>query len=196
MDGNDSPQLLVLLGNTGSRYAGTRHNAGWMLEGDLLALDGRGGEGWQQKFKAFWTRITIEGRSVVVVKPQTMMNLSGESVQAATRFFRFTADSVAVAHDDVELPFGEIGVRFGGGLAGHNGLRSVAHCLGTQDFWRIRIGVGRPRHGELHGHVLGRFSSDEEALLPEIVHAAAELVRRGCAGGFGSLPSRTKATGR
>ena len=190
---HDRPQLLVLLGNTGSRYANTRHNIGWMLEDPLLATPGQAGDGWQQKFKALWTRTTIEGTQVVVLKPQTMMNLSGEAVQAATRFFKFPAGSVAVAHDDVELPFGEVGVRFGGGLAGHNGLRSIAHCMATQDYWRVRVGIGRPVHGELHGHVLGRFTQDEEAELADILRGTARLVQTGYRDGFSSLPARTKA---
>jgi PTH1 family peptidyl-tRNA hydrolase len=192
--------MLVLLGNTGSRYARTRHNAGWMLEETSLISGARpgerpsgGGPSWQQKFKGVWAHVTIDGERVVVLKPQTMMNLSGESVQAAARFFKLPADQVAVAHDDVELPFGELGVRLGGGLAGHNGLRSVAHCLGTRDFWRVRIGVGRPRHGELHGHVLGRFTPDEEAQLPHVLESVADLVRRGYREGFRTLPARTKA---
>ncbi|MFW5744395.1 MAG: aminoacyl-tRNA hydrolase [Spirochaetota bacterium] len=188
MADNDRPRLVVFLGNTGSRYARTRHNAGWMLDETSLVP---AGASWQQKFKGLWTQTTIEGERVVVLKPQTMMNLSGESVQAAARFFRFSPRDIAVAHDDVELGFGEIGVRFGGGLAGHNGLRSVAHCLATRDFWRIRIGVGRPRHGELHGHVLGRFSTEEEAELPRVLGAVAELVRKGYREGFNSLPSKT-----
>lgn len=187
---NDRPDLLVLLGNTGGTYARTRHNAGWMLEQTHLIA---GGGAWQQKFKGLWLRTTIGGAQVVVLKPQTMMNLSGESVQAAARFFRFNPDGVAVAHDEVELPFGEIGVRFGGGLAGHNGLRSVAHCLGTRDFWRVRIGVGRPKRGELHAHVLGRFSTDEEARLGEVLDATASLVERGYRDGFGTLPPRQAA---
>jgi len=121
------------------------------------------------------------------------MNLSGEAVQAATRFFKFSADAVAVAHDDVELPFGEVGVRFGGGLAGHNGLRSIAHCMATQNFWRVRIGIGRPVHGELHGHVLGRFTQDEEAELTDILRGTALLVQTGYRDGFSSLPARTRA---
>ncbi len=178
---------MVFLGNTGSRYARTRHNVAWLLEEKV-----DGGGAWQQKFKGVWRRATIEGEQIVVLKPQTMMNLSGEAVQAAARFFKYRADEVAIAHDDVELGFGEAGIRMGGGLAGHNGLRSVAHCLGTREFWRVRIGVGRPRHGELHGHVLGRFSSDEEAELPGIVDAAARLVRAGYRDGFASVPEKTR----
>ena len=174
MVANDSPKLLVFLGNTGARYARTRHNAGWMvLEREPFSR----ADHWQQKFNAIWSRFTISGVSVLLLKPQTMMNLSGESVQAATRFFRYSAGDVLVVHDDVELPFGEIGIRMGGGLAGHNGLRSIASCLSTRDFWRLRIGVGRPPRGELHDHVLGRFSPEEEIDLPGILDESVALVQ-------------------
>ena len=184
--------MLVLLGNTGAHYARTRHNAGWLVEEPLASASGSEPAGVQQKFKALWWKQRLASESLVVLKPQSMMNMSGESVQAAARFFRFGPQEIAVVHDDVELSFGEIGVRFGGGLAGHNGLRSVAHCLGTHDFWRVRFGIGRPRHGELHGYVLGRFTDDEEALLPDITTAVAELIRRGYADGFSALPNRTR----
>ena len=186
---NDRPHLLAFLGNTGSRYERTRHNAGWMLADELVPS----ADSWQRKFKGVWLRTQIGDEQVVALKPQTMMNLSGESVQAATRFFKWGADEVAVVHDDVEIAFGEVGVRFGGGLAGHNGLRSVAHCLGTRDFWRVRIGIGRPRHGELHGHVLGRFDRQEEAELADILSAAGRLVRRGYSVGFSALQARIRA---
>ncbi len=184
--------MLVLLGNTGANYARTRHNAGWLIEEPLASASDSQPTGIQQKFKALWWKQTFTSESVVVLKPQTMMNKSGESVQAAARFFRFSPQEIAVVHDDVELSFGEIGVRFAGGLAGHNGLRSVAHCLGTRDFWRVRFGIGRPRHGELHGYVLGRFTDGEEALLPDLTRAVAELIRRGYEEGFPALPNRTR----
>ena len=187
--------MLVLLGNTGTRYALTRHNAGWILEEPLIAAADVPPGAPQQKFKAHWWQQTIAGVAVIVVKPQTMMNLSGESVQAAARFFKLGPHEIAVVHDDVELGFGEIGVRLGGGLAGHNGLRSVTHCLSTRDFWRIRMGIGRPRHGELHGHVLGRYTKDEEAVLSEVMNATAELIRRGYAEGFDALPNRVTVAG-
>jgi peptidyl-tRNA hydrolase, PTH1 family len=180
---SDRPQLLTLLGNTGSRYERTRHNVGWMLE-DRIGVDE---SAWQRKFKGVWQRIQVAGNQVVVLKPHTMMNLSGESVQAAARFFRYSPDEITVAHDDVEIAFGEVGIRFGGGLAGHNGLRSIAHCLGTRDFWRIRIGIGRPKHGELHSHVLGRFDAAEEAELDGVLARAGELVERGFRDGFASV---------
>ncbi|MEE8441779.1 MAG: aminoacyl-tRNA hydrolase [Spirochaetia bacterium] len=179
---NESPKLLVFLGNAGARYARTRHNAGWMLL-DRFCDAGN----WQRKFKAVWTRFTIAGNSVLFLKPQTMMNLSGESVQAAMRYFRYAPDQVVVAHDDVELAFGQVGIRMGGGPAGHNGLRSVANCLSTRDFWRLRIGVGRPSQGDLHDHVLGRFSPEEEIALPGILNEIAALVEAGVRSGFNEI---------
>ncbi len=170
----NSPKLVAFLGNTGSRYAHTRHNVAWLVLDQHPFDDARS---WQRKFTALWTRISIEGNQVTLLKPQTMMNLSGESVQAAVRFFRFTPNELVVVHDDVELAFGRVGLRRGGGLAGHNGLRSVAHCLSTRDFWRLRIGVGRPTRGDLHNYVLGRFTPEEEIELPRVVEtAAARLV--------------------
>ena len=184
---NENPKLLVFLGNSGARYAGTRHNAGWMLL-DREPFCGAGN--WQQKFKAVWTRFTIAGSSVLLLKPQTMMNLSGESVQAAMRFFRYAPEEVLVAHDDVELAFGRVGIRMGGGLAGHNGLRSIANSLSSRDFWRLRIGVGRPNRGDLHDHVLGRFSPEEELVLPSILDKIAAILTNGLRSGLVEIPSR------
>ena len=176
-----SPKLLVFLGNTGPRYGRTRHNAGWMLL-DREPFSSAGN--WQRKFKAVWTKLTIPGVSVLLLQPQTMMNLSGESVQAATRFFRYAPDEVLVVHDDVELPFGHVGIRMGGGLAGHNGLRSIVSCLSTREFWRLRIGVGRPGRGDLHDHVLGRFTPDEETVLPRVLDETASLLENRLRSGF------------
>ncbi len=145
---------------------------------------------WQTKFKAEWASLSIAGDKVTVLKPHTMMNRSGESVQAAAHFFKLDANEVAVAHDDVELAFGEVGVRLGGGLAGHNGLRSVSSMLGTDAYWRVRIGVGRPAHGALRNHVLGRFSEDEESILPDILQRVTRLLERGYREGFANLPTK------
>jgi PTH1 family peptidyl-tRNA hydrolase len=177
--------MIVLLGNTGSRYERTRHNvARRLLEADPL----RDCSGWQRKFKADWAKCTVAGNPMVVLLPLTMMNLSGESVQAAARFFRYSPQEIVVAHDDTELEFGYIDIKSGGGLAGHNGLKSVAHCLADRSFYRLRIGVGRPAHGELHGHVLGRFSAEEEAELPDVAAAANQLLPDLCSGNAGSKP--------
>lgn len=182
MAADNSPKVLAFLGNTGARYARTRHNVAWMvLDREPFASTAN----WQRKFSGLWTRLTVGGDQVILLKPQTMMNLSGESVQAALRFFRFRTSELVVVHDDVESSFGRVGLRLGGGLAGHNGLRSVAHCLASRDFFRLRIGVGRPQRGDLHNYVLGRFTPEEEAKLPEVLDKAAdrlvEAVREGLA---------------
>jgi PTH1 family peptidyl-tRNA hydrolase len=148
---------------------------------------------WQKKFKGEWASAIIENTKVIVLLPHTMMNRSGESVQMASSFFKKGKDEIAVAHDDVELPFGEIGLRHGGGLAGHNGLRSIAQVLGGSAFWRIRVGVGRPVRGELRNHVLGRFSQEEEAKLPTVLESVGRVVVRGYRDGFETVPTRATA---
>ena len=178
------PKMLVLLGNPGSRYEKTRHNVARRLL-DVDPFDSCAG--WQRKFKADWAKCQVAGNSLVVLVPLTMMNLSGESVQAAARFFRYTPGEIMVAHDDTELAFGTIDIKTGGGLAGHNGLKSVAHCLSDRSFWRLRLGVGRPARGELHGHVLGRFGPEEEAEMDDFIAAASALLERGFSSGMGSL---------
>lgn len=183
----ESPRLLALLGNAGAPYKKTRHNVAWMLS-EHPPFDRI--DTWQKKFKAEWAISSLGRSKITLLKPLTMMNRSGESVQAAAHFFRLEPDEVAVAHDDVELAFGEIGVRLGGGLAGHNGLRSVSSMLGTDRYWRVRIGVGRPSHGALRNHVLGRFSTDEETALPDILRKVVTLLERGYREGFTKLPAK------
>jgi PTH1 family peptidyl-tRNA hydrolase len=100
------------------------------------------------------------------------MNRSGESIAAISGFFKIEPERILILHDEVELPFGELGLKFGGGLSGHNGLRSAASALGTRNFYRLRIGVGRPAHGSVSSYVLGKFSTDE---LPELGHIAAAV---------------------
>jgi PTH1 family peptidyl-tRNA hydrolase len=168
-----SPKLLAFLGNPGTRYAPTRHNIAWRL---LEHQSFSGCDRWQRKFRGLWARCTLRSTSVVLLKPETMMNLCGESVQAASRFFRIPPEEVLVVHDEVELQFGKAGIRLGGGLAGHNGLRSVARHLGTREFWRLRIGVGRPQRGDLQNYVLGRFTRAEEAILPDFIDGAANYL--------------------
>lgn len=184
----NSPRLLALLGNAGAQYKKTRHNVAWMLteQPPFERIDT-----WQSKFKAEWASCSLAGTKVSILKPQTMMNRSGESIQSAAHFFKLEAGQVAVAHDDVELRFGEIGVRLGGGLAGHNGLRSISSMLGTDVYWRVRIGVGRPAHGALRNHVLGRFSEEEESFLPGILRAVVTLIECGYRDGFATLPAKT-----
>ena len=181
----DSLAVIALLGNVGKKYEKTRHNAGWMLT-PFLAGDPR----WQQKFKARWARERIGGSSAILLEPQTMMNRSGESVVAALRFFKVEPQDLIVVHDETELPFGEAGVRQGGGLAGHNGLKSITQAIGSKEFWRVRIGIGRPTRGDLHSHVLGRFAEDEEAVLNDILERVGTVVRDGLSDRFASAAQR------
>ncbi|NBF41580.1 MAG: hypothetical protein GVY14_14320, partial [Spirochaetes bacterium] len=115
---------------------------------------------------------------LLVLLPETYMNRSGESAGACARYHSVSLRDVLVAHDEVELPFGTLELRRGGGLAGHNGLRSVAQHLSSKDFARLRIGIGRPRHGDVSSHVLGNFSPDEEARLDELERGVEEIIER------------------
>lgn len=168
--------LVVGLGNPGSRYDGTRHNIGFAVIDELarrwrLALsDG--------KFKARDATGTIAGRDAVLLQPQTYMNLSGESVQAAARFYKRGPDSVIVAHDDIDLPPGKVKLKVGGGHGGHNGLRSCDKHLPSKEYVRIRLGVGRPPHpqADVSGWVLGRFGSAESAIVDHLVDVGADAV--------------------
>jgi PTH1 family peptidyl-tRNA hydrolase len=176
--------LVVGLGNPGERYAASRHNAGAEVARELARrwdlpkpkqrfrgriADGRAGPG---------------GPRVAVLVPETFMNESGDSVGPARGSMRVGLDRVVVLHDEIDLPFGEIQSRRGGGLAGHNGLKSVARGLGGPDFWRVRVGVGRPDTTDseiVSRHVLGRFSepADEvRALIAAAADEAESLVRR------------------
>src|SRR5437016_6841059 len=133
--------LAVGLGNPGREYARNRHNVGWMVVDELAR---RHGGAWRSKFSGRLAEIRLDDHKVALLKPETYMNESGRSVRAAANFFKLEPDAIVVVHDDGDLDFGRLQARLGGGLAGHNGLRSVAQHLKTQDFLRIRTGVGRP----------------------------------------------------
>ncbi|HUZ18514.1 MAG TPA: aminoacyl-tRNA hydrolase [Spirochaetia bacterium] len=162
-------RLVVFLGNPGPTYSRTRHNAGWMVAD---ALSFAGALDWRAKFKGrFASRSNIG-----FLKPETLMNRSGESVGACMTFFRINAPDILVVHDDIELELGKVELRAGGGLAGHNGLRDINRVTGTRDFSRLRVGVSRPTHGDVAGYVLSRFAADEEAQLPDILARAAAVI--------------------
>ena len=144
--GSSTLDLLVAgLGNPGAAYARTRHNAGWLVADEVVR---RCSGSFRSKFSGRLSEVRIEGGRVAVLKPETFMNDSGRALAAAVRFFKVAPGSLLVVHDDVDLAEGRLQVRSGGGLAGHNGLRSIAEALGTQDFLRLRIGVGRPGRGD------------------------------------------------
>lgn len=144
---------------------------------------------WSDKFHSAYAALLAGGRKIHVLKPATFMNRSGVAVSAAASFFKLDPRSLLMVHDDLELPFGTIGYRLGGGLGGHNGLRSIAERIGTRDFARLRIGIGRPRGGSISGYVLSQFSSDEKAVLDRILDAASDLLDEAISG---TCPNDTK----
>jgi peptidyl-tRNA hydrolase, PTH1 family len=154
--------LVVGLGNPGREYAGNRHNAGYMVVEELAR---RHGGSWRGKFNGRIAEVRIDGHRVALLEPETYMNESGRSVKAAAGFFKLEPDAVLVVHDDSDLEAGRLQARRGGGLAGHNGLRSVTQHLGTPEFLRLRVGVGRPGRGDrrpLADWVLADFEPHED----------------------------------
>jgi len=166
--------LVVGLGNPGREYANNRHNVGWMIVDELAR---RHSGSWKGKFSGQLAEIRVDGHKVALLKPETYMNDSGRPVSAAARFFKVEPDAVLVIHDEGDLDLGRLQVRKGGGLAGHNGLRSIAQHLKTQDFLRLRVGVGRPERGDprpLADYVLSNFEPADDA--GSIVSRAADAV--------------------
>jgi peptidyl-tRNA hydrolase, PTH1 family len=155
--------LVAGLGNPGREYKRTRHNAGWLVLDELAR---RHGGSWRSKFSGSLAELRVRDAKVAVLKPETYMNESGRSLGAAARFFKVDPERVLVVHDDVDLETGRLQARAGGGLAGHNGLRSLAQHLGSQDFLRLRIGVGRPGRGDprsVADWVLSPFAPEDDA---------------------------------
>ena len=174
-DRASSLELLVVgLGNPGREYAGNRHNVGWMVVEELAR---RHGASWKSKFSGQLAELRLDGHRVALLKPETFMNESGRSVGAAARFYKLEPDAVLVVHDEMDLEAGRLQARSGGGLAGHNGLRSVAAHLNTPDFLRLRVGVGRPGRGDPRkgaDYVLSNFTPEEDA--DTLVARAADAV--------------------
>ncbi len=166
--------LVVGLGNPGREYARNRHNVGWMVVDELAR---RHGGSWRSKFSGQLADVRIDGHRVGLLKPETYMNESGRAVKGATQFFKLEPDAVLVVHDEGDFDYGRLQLRLGGGLAGHNGLRSIAQHLKTPDFMRLRIGVGRPERGDprpLADYVLADFEPHEDA--PALIARAADAV--------------------
>ncbi len=166
------PWLVAGLGNPGPQYAGNRHNIGFMVADELAR---RAGETFRDKFNARMARGQLSGQDAVLLEPLTFMNRSGTSIAAAATFFKVDIGQVIVIHDELDLPFGALRIKVGGGHGGHNGLRSIFQHLG-QDFVRIRCGIGRPAHGDVTGYVLGDFSADERPHLAQLIDTAADAV--------------------
>jgi PTH1 family peptidyl-tRNA hydrolase len=173
--------LVVGLGNPGREHARDRHNAGWMVVDELAR---RHDGSFRSKFSGQLAEIRLDGLRLGLLKPETYMNDSGRSLSAAARFFKSEPGGIAVVHDDVDLDPGRLQVRLGGGLAGHNGLRSIKPALGSADFLRVRVGVGRPGRGDrrpVADYVLSPFEPEDDAqtLISRAADAVETLVRDG-----------------
>ena len=173
--------LVAGLGNPGREYADTRHNVGFMVADERAR---RHGGSWRAKFSGDLAEVRLDILRLAVLKPQTYMNESGRSVGAAARFFKVEPEALLVVHDEVDLEPGRLQARLGGGLAGHNGLRSVAQHLGTSEFARLRIGVGRPERGDprpVADFVLSPFPPevDVEGLVARAADAVETVAREG-----------------
>ncbi|HEX4475671.1 MAG TPA: aminoacyl-tRNA hydrolase [Polyangiaceae bacterium] len=169
--------LLVGLGNPGKRYADTRHNVGFAVLDEVVRRSGGGP--WRDKFSGQFADVEHKGHRTLGLKPETFMNDSGRSVRAGATFYKVVPADVVVVHDELDLPFGVIRLKLGGGEAGHNGLRSVSAELGTKDYVRLRVGVGKPPAGFRGGgaeFVLQAFAPAERAELDGIVGQAADAV--------------------
>jgi len=180
--------LVAGLGNPGKRHERDRHNAGWMVVDELAR---RHDGSFRAKFSGQLSEIRVGDARVALLKPETFMNESGRSISGAARFFKVEPGALLVAHDDVDLEVGRLQARLGGGLAGHNGLRSIAQSLGTQEFIRLRIGVGRPGRGDhrdIADYVLAPFDPHDDA--PGLVVRAADAVESLLADGLDETQRR------
>jgi PTH1 family peptidyl-tRNA hydrolase len=187
--------LLVGLGNPGIRYRWSRHNAGFLvldrlaLRHDILVQ--------QTLFEALIGKGKIAGRAALLAKPQTFMNLSGSAVRRLVDYFRIDCAEMIVAHDDLDLPFGTIRLKVGGGHGGHKGLISLIDHLGTADFMRLRLGIGRPaRKSMVEGYVLEPFSEQEMEGVDEWVCRAAEAITDTLSSGIQSAMDKHHRTGK
>jgi len=176
ISGNKRKQALYLivgLGNPGRRYKNTRHNIGFMVLEKLAAS-------WdvdlkQKSFDALWNRGKIAGKNVILAMPQTYMNLSGNAVKKLLAYFKGDVNQLIVIHDDLDLPYGTVRLKTGGGNAGHKGLISISTCLGSGDFMRVRLGIGKPADkSDTEEYVLRPFNKEEVSVLPEIIQSAAD----------------------
>lgn len=194
-------RLVAFLGNSGREYADTRHNVAWQFE-DSLPFAGK--LSWQNKFKGKFSAIDMKNLSewcaesgilskkdgspvpapedapnqIFFLKPETYMNLSGESVIEAAGFYKIRPEETLVVHDELELPLGTVSLKWSGGLGGHNGLRSLKAVFGTADFWRIRFGLTKPSGCDIADYVLSPFTSGEQIILSQVFPQAASLLSK------------------
>lgn len=164
--------LFVGLGNPGSRYQGNRHNIGFMAV-DAIARTHKAAP-WRRKFQGEVTEANIGGEKIILLKPETFMNESGQSVQEAQHFYKIALEDIYAFHDELDLPPGKLRIKIGGGNAGHNGLRSMTECCGNE-YRRIRLGIGHPGHKDaVHKFVLADFSKSDREWVADLCDAVAD----------------------
>lgn len=179
-------KLIVGLGNPGPKYQLTRHNIGFLLVDSLVEVFGES-RSYKNEFKGETAKIKIGGDTVMVLKPQTFMNLSGESVQPLMAFYNIPKENLLVVHDEVDIPFGQMRFQKNRGHGGHNGIRNIHQMLGGEDYCRMRVGVDRPPQPgpPVSDWVLQNFSAEEQKMLPDFLSkccdAVAVFVREGLA---------------
>jgi PTH1 family peptidyl-tRNA hydrolase len=173
--------LIAGLGNPGPKYARNRHNVGFMALDRFAAQ--HGAPPYRERFQGALSKAAVDGREVLVLKPATFMNLSGRSVQQALRFFKLELGSLVVAHDELDLPFGALRIKNGGGTAGHRGLASIVQSCGSPEFCRLRVGIGRPALGSVESYVLSDFDAQQSTALEDVLERASaaltDIVVRG-----------------
>ncbi|MEN8222372.1 MAG: aminoacyl-tRNA hydrolase [Acidobacteriota bacterium] len=166
-------KLIAALGNPGPEYQASRHNAAWQLVEYFSFFEDLK---WQKKFNGEFTEVNLSGEKVFIILPLTFMNRSGSSISTIAKFYKIEPDEILVIHDELELDFGIVGFKQGGGLGGHNGLRSTTSSLGTRDFNRFRIGISRPEHKDVTSYVLGNFNREEQKELPFLLESGADIL--------------------
>lgn len=183
-----SIRLIVGLGNPGPEYEQTRHNAGfWLVDNLANSLPGARLQR-ETRFNALMAKSAIGGNEVWLLEPQTYMNRSGQSVGGLARFYKINPDEVLVVHDELDLPPGAAKLKKGGSSGGHNGLKDITAALGTQDYWRLRLGIGHPRTLNLQqavaDFVLHRPRRDEQLLIDEAIEKSLKIIPLVCDGKF------------
>ncbi|MBN1653782.1 MAG: aminoacyl-tRNA hydrolase [Deltaproteobacteria bacterium] len=189
--------LIAGLGNPEPKYKGNRHNLGFMVVDRLFEQYGEGT--FQGKFNGEFAKISISAQEVVLLKPMTFMNLSGNSVQKTMHYFKIPVDDLIVVHDELDLGFGVTRIKVGGGSAGHKGVQSIVDQCGNADFVRVRVGIGRPAIGTVESYVLSGFTVEERSRLPDVLDNAtallAHIVNRGVQDAMNKFHSYTPDDG-
>jgi peptidyl-tRNA hydrolase, PTH1 family len=181
-------RLIVGLGNPGPEYEQTRHNAGfWLVDNLANSLPGCRLQR-ESRFNAFVAKTAIGGQEVFLLEPQTFMNRSGQSVGAVARFYKIMPDEVLVVHDELDIAPGQVKMKKGGSSGGHNGLKDITAALGTQDYWRLRLGIGHPRNlnsqQAVADFVLHRPRKEEQGLIEEAIDKSLRVLPLVCEGKF------------